>query len=256
MTRFNGKVALVTGGARGIGEAVVRRLHTEGAAVVSLDVDGDKARLSAGETNAPAMPEAIWCDIGSADQVAPAVSDVLARHGRVDVLVNNAGVSAYFDAATMTENDWDRVFAVDLKGAWLCTRAVLPGMRAQRSGAIINIASVHARMTLAGSFPYAAAKAGVVGLTHSLALDEGPHGIRVNAVCPGYTRTALVQQWLNDQPDPTATAKQVDDVHALRRIGEPDEVAAAAAFLASDDASFITGTELFVDGGLSARFAT
>ncbi|MGH3385545.1 MAG: SDR family NAD(P)-dependent oxidoreductase [Nocardioidaceae bacterium] len=256
MTRTDGPVAIVTGGAQGIGEAVVRRLHRGGATVASLDIDGDRATASATAIDPDRPPLALACDIRDAQQVEQATSTVLELHGRVDVLVNNAGVAAYFDAVTMTEDDWDDVFAVDLKATWLCARAVLPGMRAQGSGAIVNVSSIHSRMTLAGAFPYAAAKAGVLGLTRSLALDNGPYGIRVNAVCPGYTRTVVVQQWLDMQPNPGETAAAVDEVHALGRIGEPDEIAATIAFLASDDASFVTGAELLVDGGLSARFAS
>jgi NAD(P)-dependent dehydrogenase (short-subunit alcohol dehydrogenase family) len=170
--------------------------------------------------------------------------------------VNNAGVAAYHDAAQMSEDDWDGVFLVDLKAVWLCCRAVLPTMRAAGSGSIVNISSIHARMTSAGSFPYAAAKSGVSGLTRSLALDEGPRGIRVNAVCPGYTRTRLVQEYLDQQEDPAAAERAIAAAHPLRRIAEPPEVAAVVTFLASDESSFVTGTEVYVDGGLSARFAT
>jgi len=142
---------------------------------------------------------------------------------------------------------------VDLKGAWLCAKHVLPGMVAAGGGAIVNVASIHARMTVAGMFPYAAAKSGLVGLTRSLALDYGPRGVRVNALSPGYTRTRLVEEYLERQPP--GARDRVLEVHPLGRIGEPAEIAAVACFLLSAEASFVTGAEWAVDGGLSARFA-
>jgi NAD(P)-dependent dehydrogenase (short-subunit alcohol dehydrogenase family) len=145
------------------------------------------------------------------------------------------------------------VFAVDLKSAWLCARAVLPAMIAARHGAIVNIASVHADHTFPGYFPYAAAKSGLVGLTRSLALEVGPHQVRVNALSPGWTETALVADYLARQPP--ETRQKVLDVHPMGRIASPREVANCAVFLLSDEASFVTGVNWRVDGGLGARFA-
>lgn len=256
-SRLAGKSAIVTGGAQGIGEAIVERFAAEGADVAFLDRDVEQghrtARRLAGDGAGPRFLE---CDVTDADDVREAVAETLAQNGKIDILVNNAGVAAYFDAATMTEDEWDRVFVVDLKAVWLCTRHVLPTMRAAGTGSIVNISSIHARMTAAGAFPYAAAKAGVIGLTRSLALDEGPHGIRVNAVSPGYTRTRLVQEYIDRQPDPVAAERGIVDVHPLGRIATPAEVAAVVAFLGSDDASGMTGADVVVDGGLSAKFAS
>lgn len=255
--RLTDKVAIVTGGAQGIGAAIVEKFLQEGSSVAVLDLDAERgeemiARLSASEQRVRFLE----CDITIAEQVDAAAETVGRELGPIDVLVNNAGVAAYFDAADMTEDQWEKVFAVDLKGMWLCTRAVLSGMRREARGSIINISSVHARMTTRGAFPYAAAKAGVVGLTKSLALDEGPRGIRVNAVLPGYTRTRLVQEYIDMQADPDVVEGQILSVHPLGRIATPMEVANVVAFLASDEASFVTGTEVVADGGLSARFAT
>jgi NAD(P)-dependent dehydrogenase (short-subunit alcohol dehydrogenase family) len=173
------------------------------------------------------------------------------------VLVNNAGVNAHYDAATLTEADWDRFMAVDLKSAWLTSRRVLESMADGAGGSIVHISSIHARLTMPGMFPYAAAKAGLVGLTRSLAADYGPQGVRVNAVCPGWTRTPLLLSG-RDEPDAAQSRmlQRAAAAHPLRRIGQPAEIAAAVAFLASDDASFITGQELYVDGGLSAVAAS
>jgi NAD(P)-dependent dehydrogenase (short-subunit alcohol dehydrogenase family) len=255
--RLQGKVAVVTGGAQGIGAAIVGTFLTEGAHTVFLDRDTDRGRHTAAELAAGGTaPVFLPCDVSAGAEVGECTARVLAEHGRIDILVNNAGVAAYHDAARMSEDDWDAVFLVDLKAVWLCCRSVLPAMRAAGSGSIVNISSIHARLTSAGSFPYAAAKAGVSGLTRSLALDEGPRGIRVNAVCPGYTRTRLVQDYLDQHRDPAAAERAIAAAHPLRRIAEPAEVAAVVAFLASDQASYVTGSEVFVDGGLSARFAT
>jgi NAD(P)-dependent dehydrogenase (short-subunit alcohol dehydrogenase family) len=257
--RLENKVAIVTGGAQGIGQAIVEKLCSEGAHVVFFDRDRDRGNTtsrSMAATFSARPPQFLPCDVTLATQVKAAVASVLSKHSTIDVLVNNAGVTAYFDAAEMTEAQWDSVFAVDLKGVWLCTRYVLPAMRKARSGSIVNIASVHARMTHKGMFPYAAAKSGVIGLTRSLALDEGPHGIRVNAVSPGVTRTQLLEEYFSHQPDPPEAQRKLLDVHPLERIGTPAEIANVVAFLASDEASYMTGAEVPVDGGLSAEYAS
>ncbi len=222
-----------------------------------FDVDAragtDAARELAGSGRAV---EFVQVDVTREDDVRRGVARVIEAHGRVDVLVNNAGINTYFDAAAMTEAEWDAVFAVDLKGAWLCAKHVLPGMVARRSGSIVNIASIHATLTMAGMFPYAAAKSGVVGLTRSLALDYAAQGIRVNAVSPGWTRTHLVEEWFRRQRDPAAAEASVLNAHPMKRIATPAEVASLVAFVASSEASAITGASLAVDCGLGIQFAT
>jgi len=195
-------------------------------------------------------------DITVEADVQRAIDGVLADHGTLDVLVNNAGVNAYFDATEMTEDEWDRVFGVDLKGAWLCAKYALRPMKRAGRGSIVNIASIHASLTIPGMFPYAAAKAGLLGLTRSLALEYGPVGIRVNAVLPGYTRTRLVEEWLQTQPDPAAMERRVVEIQPLRRMATPAEIANLVAFVASDEASAITGASLAADCGLGVMFAT
>jgi NAD(P)-dependent dehydrogenase (short-subunit alcohol dehydrogenase family) len=235
--RLDGKIAIVTGGARGIGRAIVETFAAEGATVAVFDVDEsgaqDVARDLAGRGFAV---EAHGVDVTTERSVADGVRRVLDRHRRVDVLVNNAGVNAYFDATTMTLEEWQSVFAVDLTGAWLCAKHVLPGMVAQGHGAIVNIASIHASL--------------------SLALDYAPRGIRVNVVSPGWTQTHLVEEWFARQPDPHAARAAVVGAHPLQRIASPREIANVVAFVASDDASAMTGAEVSVDCGLGARFAT
>lgn len=257
MPRLRDKTVIVTGGARGIGRAIVAKCADEGARVVFLDFDEAAAADALPSLRQPGRAvEFLRADVTKDAEVSAAIAEIQRRHSRIDVLVNNAGVNAYFDAATMTEADWDSVFAVDLKGAWLCARHVLPFMRERRAGSIVNIASIHATLTIAGMFPYAAAKSGLVGLTRSLALDCAPLGIRVNAVSPGWTRTQLVEEWFRLQPDPAAAEAGVMRAHPMRRIATPEEVANLVAFVASDEASAITGASLAVDCGLGIQFAT
>ena len=195
------------------------------------------------------------CDVSSPDDVAKAFSSIEAQLGPVDVLVNNAGVNAASTRLRCRWNEWDTFFAVDLRSMWLCARAVLPRMRERGGGSIVNVASIQATLTQAGTFPYAAAKAGVLGLTRSLALEEGPFGVRVNAVSPGYIRTRLVVDALHATADSDAAEREIAAKHALGRIAEPEEVASMIVVLASPLASFVTGANVAVDGGLGSRFA-
>lgn len=248
-------VVLVTGGAQGIGRAVVDLVVARGGKAIALDLHAPSLEtLEREHSNANVL--AIHCDITDEAAIAASVETALARFGRIDALVNNAGIGAYFDATTMTQAEWDLVFSVDLKSVWLVSKHVLPQMIQRRSGSIINIASIHARFTVEGMFPYAAAKSGVIGLTRSLALDMAKHQVRVNAVSPGWTRTWLVQEWFEKQGDPATAEASVVGVHPLGRICEPSEVAEVVYFLASPRSSAVTGSEFCVDAGLGARFAT
>lgn len=251
--RLDNHHVLVTGGGRGIGAAIVEKALAEGASVSIIDVEAE-----AGHALVTALEAGDKCHFGAgsvtaADDIARVHAEAVERFGPVTGLVNNAGRNSYADAVTMTERDWDDVFSVDLKAAWLVARQVLPGMIAMKRGSIVNIASIHADMTYPGFFPYAAAKSGLVGLTRSMALDMGKHQIRVNALSPGYTETFLVKEFF-EKNDPGLRQK-VLDVHPLARMGQPAEIANCVAFLLSDEASFVTGANWRADGGLSARFA-
>jgi NAD(P)-dependent dehydrogenase (short-subunit alcohol dehydrogenase family) len=231
-------------------------LQAEGAAVALAEIDYASAQSTAEallNQGCQALP--IQTDITHEADVQAAVNHVLEQFGRIDILVNNAGKNFYYEATLMTEADWDNAMNVDVKGAWLCCKHILPAMIAKKGGSIINIASVHAWITAPGHFPYAAAKSALVGLTRNLALDYARYNIRVNAICPGWVRTSLVQGWFDMQPDPKSAERRVLSFQPLRRIGTPEEIANFVAFVASDEASFITGAELVIDGGMSIMFA-
>ncbi len=247
--------AIVTGGTRGIGYAVCRRLLSDGLRVAFCGRDEAAGRRAERSLGAPGRAAFLPADVASESDVRGLVAACAARLGPPTVLVNNAGRNANFDATTMTEAEWDAFFAVDLKSAWLCAKHVLPHMLDAGRGAIVNVSSIHALATLDGFFPYAAAKAGLVGLTRSLALDYGPHNVRVNCVCPGFTDTRLVRESLARHPDRAVAERAMVAGVALGRIAAPSEVAAAIAFLASEDAGYVTGATLLVDGGLTARRA-
>lgn len=246
-------VAIVTGGTRGIGRATVERLLADGARVAFCGRDVEAGRAAMADLGEDAL--FVPCDVGREADVRDLVATCAARLGRPTLLVNNAGVNAAYEPTEMTEDEWDRFFAIDLKAAWLCAKHALPHLLQGGASSIVNVSSIHAAVTRESFFPYAAAKAGLVGLTRSLALDYGPRGVRVNCVCPGFTRTRLVEESIAMADDPEAAERAMVAGVALRRIADPSEVAGVIAFLASSDAGYVTGATLFVDGGLTARRA-
>lgn len=252
---LSGEVAIVTGGSRGIGLATVELLARHGARVLFCGRDAAVGAAAEAEL-APALPVAFQAaDVAAEAEVAALVEACAARFGPPTILVNNAGVNANFDATEMTEEQWDRFFAIDLKAAWLAAKHVIPHMRGAGRGSIVNVSSLHGFATLEGFFPYAAAKSGLLGLTRSLALDFGPHGIRVNCVAPGFVRTRLVQESIDRNEDREAAEQAMTRGVALGRIGAPEEIAHVIRFLASSESSYVTGASLLVDGGLTARRA-
>ena len=243
--RFSGKTAVVTGGAGGIGLATVQRLAAEGAAVVIADID--QAGSQAAEATArSAGARAAWasvCDVSVPSQVAATVSGTLERFGRLDVVVNNAGLMRYKSLVDLTANDWQELLGVDLLGAVYFTRLALQHMGP--GGAIVNVSSVHAVETVPHVAPYAAAKAALLSLTRSTALEGRERGIRANALLPGAIDTPML--WENPN------VKSGVEVIRQEDVGRPEDVAAAIAYLASDDARFVTGAALRVDGGRLGR---
>jgi NAD(P)-dependent dehydrogenase (short-subunit alcohol dehydrogenase family) len=248
--RFADQVALITGGASGIGRATARQLAREGARVVVADINDDggteTVALIAGEGGTACYHHT---DVGRAAQVEALVARALDEYGRLDVLHNNAYWNRYGSAVDLDEEGWDRTLDITLKALYLGCKYAIPAMRRTGGGAIVNTASVHSLVSFPGCLAYDAAKAGVLGLTRSVALDFGPD-IRCNAVLPGaiYPTGA----WVGDTEQ---ARRDFTRVAPLKRLGNPDDIARAVAFLASSEASFITGTGLVVDGGLTLRGA-
>jgi meso-butanediol dehydrogenase/(S,S)-butanediol dehydrogenase/diacetyl reductase len=240
MSRLEGKAALVTGGGSGIGRAICEGFAAEGASVVVADIAGDRAEEVAAEIGG----RAVQADV----TVAADVARMVEAAERVDVLVNNAGYGTANDLLEIDEETWDDEVAINLKAAFLCSKAVLPGMIERGGGVIVNIASVNGLAFFANE-PYSAAKAGMINLTRSMAARYGPRGVRAVAIAPGTIRTPLWQERVDKEP---AIFERLVRWYPLRRVGEPEDVAAAAVFLASDDAAWITGEVLRVDGGLLA----
>lgn len=255
MGRLGGKVALVTGAARGIGAAIARRFAEEGAAVVLADLDEDAARAEAeaiaGATGAVTL--GLRCDVADPLSVAAMHEAAVARLGVIDVLVNNAGINVFREPLETTDDDWRRCMAVDLEGAWHCSRAVLPGMLAKRHGSIVNIISNHAFTVIRGTFPYPVAKHALLGMTRALGLEYAGQGVTVNAISPGYTETPAVAAYFASQPDPEGFRAEVEAKQPPGRLCRPEEVAAVAVLLASDEARFIVGENIVIDGGVSIR---
>jgi NAD(P)-dependent dehydrogenase (short-subunit alcohol dehydrogenase family) len=253
--RLAGIHVLVTGGARGIGRAVVEVALREDATVSFIDLNQDAGRATRDElVDAGHDVYFLHGDVTDIVSVDRAVGAAEEHNGPILGLVNNAGRNIYAEPSTITEAQWDQMFAINLKSAWLVARAILPAMIQAERGSIVNVASLHAYLTARGVFPYAAAKAGLLGLTRSLALELAPVGVRVNAVSPGYTRTALLEDFLTRSPDPDAQSR-IMEVQPLGRIGEAVEIAEVICFLLSDAASYVTGADWPVDGGLGVRFA-
>jgi len=252
--RLAGRTALVTGGAAGIGAAIARAFHSDGAQVVVADINGEAARSTAATLGDDALGLAL--DVTQEDQVQGAVAAALARFGRIDILVNNAGIMRKAYVRDMPSALWDDVLNVNLKATFLCSKAVLPAMiDAGRGGRIINIASIAGKVGEPTASAYSAAKWGVLGFTRSLALEVAQHNILVNAICPGPIPTALGQQGWREgaQVEGVGLDRVMARVNArspLGRLGTVDSVARMALFIASDDCDFTTGAAFNVDGGI------
>jgi glucose 1-dehydrogenase len=244
------RVAIVTGGAKGIGRAIATRFAREGARVVVADIDEDAGSAVVQEIGAHGAVRFIRCDVGDKADAENLVASTVQTWGSVDVLVNNAGIVHAADFLDVTEADFDRVLRVNLKGAFLVGQAVARQMVAQvkaggAPGAIVNMSSVNAVVAIANQVPYSASKGGIDQLTKVMALSLAPHGIRVNAIGPGSIMTDMLAAV---NTDPAAKHRLLSRT-PLGRIGDPAEIAAVAAFLASDDASYVTGQTIYADGG-------
>lgn len=247
---FTGKVAIVTGGAMGIGEATARKLAALGASVAILDIDRD-----AGPKSAAAIAknghvcEFFPCNISVGKEVSQAVDAVVKKYGAIDILVSNAGIQLYGDAITTSEEEWDRLMGINLKGCFLVAKYAVPYM-VERGGAIVIVGSVQSMTAISNSIAYVASKHGLLGLTRAMSLDYAHRGVRVNCVCPGTIDTPMLRWAAGLSADPEKVIQTCNHMHPLGRIGKPEEVADAIAYLASPMASFITGAALLVDGGM------
>jgi NAD(P)-dependent dehydrogenase (short-subunit alcohol dehydrogenase family) len=252
MSRLSGKVAVVTGGANGLGEAIATRMTEEGATVAVLDVD-----KAGGDRVASALPGATFhaCDVTDEDAVRTTVDAVVERHGRLDVLVNNAGIEgANKPTHELSLEEWNRVMAVNTTAVFLCTKHAVPHLRAAGGGSIINISSIYGILGGGDVPPYHASKGAVRTMTKNDALIYAPDRIRVNSIHPGFVFTSMVRRYVDDAGLTEAAARSaLDALHPLGGTGEPDDIAWGAVYLASDQARWVTGAELVIDGGYTAR---
>lgn len=249
--RLQGKIALVTGAGSGIGAETARRMAAQGAIVACTDRRGDTAEATAAQIAAAGgTAQGMTLDVTSTESIAAAVALVVAGHGRLDILVNNAGVTIVGGIADLTEAQWDLELDVNLKSVFRCAKAVWGQMQAQGGGVILNTASIAGITAIPSDAAYCTSKAGVVMLTKCMAIDGARDKIRVNCVCPGFVETPMIQGYFADQPDPEAARRHAANMHPLGRLGRPTDIADAFVYLASDEASWVTGTALVVDGGL------
>lgn len=253
--RLATKHILVTGAATGIGRAIAEACVREGAKVAVLDQDAESVERLAAELRGEGHKvQALVADIADREAVEAAVVQARKFFGPLTTLVNNAGMNVFHEPLAMPDEAWKRCLSVDLEGAWLCSRSVLPDMLEQGVGAIINIASTHSFSIIPGCFPYPVAKHGLIGLTRSLGIEYAPRGVRVNAIAPGYIATPAVEAHWQTFDEPATAKARIEALLPPGRLGKPEEVAMTVVFLASDEAPFINASCLTIDGGRSVVY--
>ncbi|GHA21899.1 short-chain dehydrogenase/reductase [Devosia pacifica] len=249
--RLKEKICIVTGAGRGIGKAIAEAFVREGAFVIVAELDPGTAASTAELLGDSA--ESFVLDVTDLSSVEALADHVRTKHGRLDVLVNNAGINVFYEPLETTDEEWSRCMSVDLDGVWRMCRAHLPLML-DKGGAIVNIASSHSFTIIPGTFPYPVAKHGLLGLTRALGIEYARRNIRVNAISPGYVETQLAVEYWDEFEDPEAARKKTYDMHPPGRICQPEEVAATALLLASDEAPFINAQNIVIDGGRSVLY--
>lgn len=248
--RLQDKVAIVTGAGQGIGAAIARAYAAAGAQVVIAEM-----RTETGQAVAEGIGGLfVATDVTKQADIDNCIKQALDTFGRIDILVNNAGANVFYRPHEMPRSEWARCMALDLEACWAMIEAVLPSMRQQQAGAIVNIASTHGFKIIPHTFPYPVAKHGLIGMTRALGIEYAAEGIRVNAIAPGYVDTEIAQTYWNGFPDPAAERRKAEQLHPPGRIGRPEEIAMTAVFLGSDEAPFINAETIIVDGGRSALF--
>jgi NAD(P)-dependent dehydrogenase (short-subunit alcohol dehydrogenase family) len=250
--KLKGRISVVTGAGSGIGRAVANALGAEGSRVVLVDIDGTKADVAAAAIcSQGGDARAFKADVADPKSVDSLHAFVRRELGPLDILVNNAAIQVNKRIEDTTPEEWNRQMAVNVGGVFLCSRAFLPDLR-QTRGVILNMSSVNGFFVEPSCAGYCATKGAILAFTKAMAIDHGREGIRVHAICPGYINAGLAEGYFESQADPAKAREEAGSLHALGRIGQPEEVARAAVFLAGDDASFMTGSALIVDGGFSA----
>ena len=255
MNRLRGKVAIITGASLGLGRATAIRMAEEGVAVAILDMLDEAGEKLAAELSRRGFSAGYWhCDVSKEAEVARAVDAAAAKFGRLDVLVNNAGISGPTKPThELTEAEWDRVQAINVKGVFFCTKHAIPHLKKAGGGSIINLSSIYGLVGAPDVPPYHASKGAVRLMTKTDALLYAPDRIRVNSIHPGFIWTPMVEHHLSALGNLEAGRKAADALHPLGHMGEPDDIAWGAVYLASDEAKFVTGSELVIDGGYTAR---
>jgi len=253
--RLQGKVAIVTGAGKGIGAATARRMAQEGAKVAVLDVDLAAAQAVVQELVDAGRDARAWrCDVTREAEVQQVFAEVVAHFGRLDVLVNNAGIAGVNKPThEISEAEWDAVMAVNVKGVFFCTKHAVPYMKKAGGGSIINLSSIYGLVGAPDSPPYHASKGAVRLMTKTDALLYAADRIRVNSIHPGFIATPMVEGYLHQLPQEEKARKALEALHPLGHLGEPDDIAWGAVYLASDEAKFVTGSELVIDGGYTCR---
>jgi len=248
---FKDKIVIVTGAAVGIGKATAIAFAEKDAKVIVADIDVKKGKQTSSLISGGAF--FIEINVANSESVKNMVKEVTNRFGRIDILVNNAGIYYQGDVIKTTEEEWDRVMAVNLKGMYLCCHYVIPVMLKGNGGVVINVASEAGLVGIAGQTAYNVSKAGAISLTKSMAVDFARKGVRVNAVCPGTTETPLVKNALEKSKDPEKARRELEECRPLNRLGRPEEIAAAILAMASDNLGYATGSVLSIDGGYTAK---